>query len=116
MHKNPASRRTEFFLTIADFPFNIVGARAAQVVPHVHFHIIPRVGDDVPEVKARSWTVFGKGQREELDEEDAVVLVGKMRERLRGEVERVRRKEGEGAVRRLFGGADAVGRGRGSKL
>ncbi|KAM0803920.1 HIT-like domain-containing protein [Usnea florida] len=40
------------------------GARAAQVVPHVHFHIIPRVGD-VPSVQARSWTVFGKGQREE---------------------------------------------------
>ncbi len=56
-----------------------IGARAAQVVPHVHFHIIPRVGD-VPEVKARSWTVFGKGQREELDEGDAVVLVRRMRE------------------------------------
>ncbi|CAD6590216.1 MAG: hypothetical protein ASARMPRED_004679 [Alectoria sarmentosa] len=64
------------------------GARAAQVVPHVHFHIIPRV-DDVPEVKARSWTVFGKGQREELDEDDAVVLVKRMRERLRNEVERL---------------------------
>lgn len=99
---------------------HLTGARAAQVVPHVHFHIIPRVGgvDDVPEVKARSWTVFGKGQREELDEEDAVVLVGRMRERLRGEVERVRRREGEGAVRRLFagGGGSGEGTGMGSKL
>lgn len=83
----------------------------------MHFHIIPRVGDDVPEVKARSWTVFGKGQREELDEEDAMVLVGRMRERLRGEVERVRRREGEGAVRRLLEeGAGEDGRGRRSKL
>lgn len=79
-----------------------IGARAAQVVPHVHFHIIPRVGD-VPEVKARSWTVFGKGQREDLDEEDAEVLVKRMRGRLGKEVERVGRIEGEEGVRSLFG-------------
>lgn len=90
------------------------------MVPHVHFHIIPRVGD-VPEVKARSWTVFGKGQREELDEDDAVVLVGRMRKRLKEEVERVRRREGEGAVRRLFGDGGTISgaevrMGRGSKL
>jgi len=77
----------------------IIGAKAAQVVPHVHFHIIPRVGD-VPEVKARSWTVFGKGQREELGEEEAGVLVGRMREALGREVER----EGEEGVRLLLGG------------
>ena len=80
----------------------VVGARAAQVVPHVHFHIIPRVGD-VPEVKARSWTVFGKGQREDLDEEDAVVLVKRMRERLGREVERIRRREGDEGVKALLG-------------
>lgn len=92
------------------------GARAAQVVPHVHFHIIPRVGD-VPEVKARSWTVFGKGQREELDEGDAGVLVGRIKERLRGEGERVRRREGEEGVRRLFFGVGlARGTGGRSKL
>ena len=68
----------------------------------MHFHIIPRVGD-VPEVKARSWTVFGKGQREDLDEEDAVVLVMRMRERLGREVERTRTREGDEAVRALLG-------------
>ncbi|KAL2043597.1 hypothetical protein N7G274_003904 [Stereocaulon virgatum] len=78
------------------------GARAAQVVPHVHFHIIPRVGD-VPEVKARSWTIFGKGQREDLDEQDAEVLVKRMRIRLGEEVEKVRRKEGVEAVKAMFG-------------
>lgn len=85
--------------------WNIVqnnGARAAQVVPHVHFHIIPRVGD-VPEVRARSWTVFGKGQREDLDEEDAVVLVKRMRERLGRELERTKRREGDKGVRALLG-------------
>lgn len=89
---------------------HLAGVRAAQVVPHVHFHIIPRNGD-VPEVKARSWTVFGKGQREDLDDEDAEVLVGRMRKGLEREVERVRGREGEGAVRGLFGG-----KGRGWKL
>ena len=90
------------------------------MVPHVNFKIIPRVGD-VPEVKARSWTVFGKGQREELDEDDAVLLVGRMRKRLKEEVERVRRREGEEAVRRLFGDGGTIGgaerrMGKGSKL
>ncbi|KAI9874874.1 MAG: Histidine triad nucleotide-binding protein 2, mitochondrial [Pleopsidium flavum] len=69
------------------------GAKAAQVVPHVHFHIIPRPGD-VPEIKNRSWTVFGKGQREELDEDDAVMLAAKMREELVEEVRRVKEREG----------------------
>lgn len=72
---------------------NETGARAAQVVPHVHFHIIPRPGD-VPNIEHKSWTVFGKGQREELDEEDAEVLVGRMREELGREVVRVREREG----------------------
>ena len=83
------------------------------MVPHVHFHIIPRVGD-VPEVKARSWTVFGKGQREDLDEGDAVVLVRRMREGIRTEVERVRRREGEQGVRRLLGDGEVVGGADGS--
>lgn len=82
------------------------GARAAQVVPHVHFHIIPRPGD-VPEIKNRSWTVFGKGQREELDDDDAAALIAKMRKELTSQVERVREKEGEEAVKILLGdGAD----------
>lgn len=65
--------------------------------------------------------MFGKGQREELDEDDAVVLVGRMREGLRREVERVRGREGEEGVRRLLGdggegGGEGWERGRGSKL
>ena len=85
----------------------VTGARAAQVVPHVHFHIIPRPRD-VPEIKNRSWTVFGRGQREELDEDDARELIGKMRRELTRQVERVREKEGEEAVKILLGdGADS---------
>lgn len=72
----------------------------------------------MPEVKARSWTVFGKGQREDLDDEDAAVLVGRMRKGLEREVERVRRREGEGVVRALFGerGEEEGGKGGGWKL
>ncbi|MCJ1411195.1 hypothetical protein MMC19_005283 [Ptychographa xylographoides] len=97
--------------------WNIVqnnGARAAQVVPHVHFHIIPRPGD-VPEIKNRSWTVFGKGQREELDEEEAEDLVKGMREQLALEIERVRLKEGEEGLRILMG-EEGGQRGRETKL
>ena len=79
-------------LTVYDGAGNI-GARAAQVVPHVHFHVIPRPGD-VPEIENRSWTVFGKGQREELDEEDAVGLAARMREELAVEIRRVKEREG----------------------
>ncbi|ESZ97014.1 glycerol dehydrogenase Gcy1 [Sclerotinia borealis F-4128] len=64
--------------------WNIVqnnGAAAAQVVPHVHFHIIPRPGL-TPELRNRSFTMFGRGQRSELDEEEAEVLAAQLREEL----------------------------------
>lgn len=73
------------------------GAAAAQVVPHLHFHLIPR-----PEIRAsgrfsESFTMFGRGVREELDEGEAEALAGK----LRGEVKAV--MEEEGAVDDDFG-------------
>jgi diadenosine tetraphosphate (Ap4A) HIT family hydrolase len=77
--------------------YNIVqnnGARAAQVVPHVHFHIIPRP-PSMPEIKNKSWTMFGRGQRDDLDEGEGAGMAREMRRVLRGEVERVQ-KIGEG--------------------
>jgi len=68
------------------------GIRAAQVVPHVHFHIIPRPSH-VPELKARSWTMFGRGQREDLDDEEAASLAESIREALRREVEGLAERE-----------------------
>lgn len=55
------------------------GAAAAQVVDHVHYHLIPR-----PEIRAsgklrESFTMFGRGQREELDDDEAIVLAAKIR-------------------------------------
>ena len=77
----------------------------------MHFHIIPRPGD-VPEIKNRSWTIFGKGQREELDEDDAAELIAKMRKELTSQVERVRQREGEEAVKILLGDGADSGRSR----
>ncbi|KAI8936292.1 hypothetical protein NX059_006712 [Plenodomus lindquistii] len=71
--------------------YNIVqnnGARAAQVVPHVHFHIIPRPAS-MPEIKNKSWTMFGRGQRDDLDDEDGSKMAGEMRRVLREEVEKM---------------------------
>jgi len=79
--------------------WNIVqnnGAAAAQVVPHVHFHIIPRPAL-TPELRNRSFTMFGRGQRTDLDEADAAVLTDRLRRELAAEIERMRlKREDEG--------------------
>jgi diadenosine tetraphosphate (Ap4A) HIT family hydrolase len=69
--------------------YNIVqnnGARAAQVVPHVHFHIIPRPAT-MPEIRNKSWTMFGRGQRDDLDDEEGARMAKEMRKALRDELE-----------------------------
>lgn len=58
------------------------GAAAAQVVPHMHYHIIPR-----PEIRAQGrwsekFTMFGRGQRSDLETEDGEKLAEKMREEI----------------------------------
>lgn len=55
------------------------GAAAAQVVPHMHYHLIPR-----PDIRARgryseSFTMFGRGKREELDDDEAEKLAEEIR-------------------------------------
>ncbi|KAH8697510.1 HIT-like domain-containing protein [Talaromyces proteolyticus] len=79
--------------------WNIVqnnGERAAQVVPHIHFHIIPRppLGSPGAMTKSPSWTMFGRGQREELDDEEGEELARRLREELAREVGRVKQEEG----------------------
>lgn len=72
------------------------GARAAQVVPHVHFHYVPRYKEGRKEVKnkghidlgeLKSWRMFGRGTREDLDDDEAVVLAKRIREGLARELE-----------------------------
>lgn len=102
----------------------IIGPGAAQVIPHVHFHIIPRPPLDYkpPVVASRSksgakdpstnrspyaqsaiptglkasFVQFGRGQRNELDDDDAAVLVKTIRENIKVEWERT------------FGSADKI--------
>jgi hypothetical protein len=40
----------------------------------------------MPELKSKSWTMFGRGQRDELDDDDGASLAAEMREVLREEV------------------------------
>ncbi|KAK8078978.1 hypothetical protein PG994_002785 [Apiospora phragmitis] len=59
------------------------GAAAAQVVNHVHYHLIPR-----PEIRAsgrmrESFTMFGRGVRSELDDDEGAALAVRLRETLR---------------------------------
>jgi diadenosine tetraphosphate (Ap4A) HIT family hydrolase len=69
-----------------------IGAAAAQVVPHVHFHIIPRPAL-TPELRNRSFTMFGRGQRSDLDEDEAAELAENLRAELARELERIASKE-----------------------
>ncbi|KAI1190476.1 HIT domain-containing protein [Nemania serpens] len=68
------------------------GAAAAQVVNHVHYHLIPR-----PEIRARgkfreSFTMFGRGQREDLDDDEGVALAAKLRASIAAVLEEESRK------------------------
>jgi diadenosine tetraphosphate (Ap4A) HIT family hydrolase len=69
------------------FVNNSIGPRAAQVVPHVHFHIIPRK-ESLVKVENRSWTMFGRGGRGDLDDEEGAQIAEKIRAELRSEIER----------------------------
>ena len=87
MYDFGGSRTDRFF-----FVFVSLGAAAAQVVPHVHFHIIPRPGL-TPELRNRSFTMFGRGQRSELDDDEAAELSKNLRAELTREIERIQNRE-----------------------
>ncbi|KAI9932933.1 Histidine triad nucleotide-binding protein 2, mitochondrial [Aspergillus wentii] len=82
----------------ADLHWNVVqnnGVQAAQQVPHVHFHIVPRPPlDATPTGGKMSFVMFGRGQRDELDDEEGEKLAGLMRGELAREVKRVKDVEG----------------------
>ncbi|KAF4506168.1 hypothetical protein G6O67_006279 [Ophiocordyceps sinensis] len=72
------------------------GAAAAQVVPHMHFHLIPR-----PEIRAsgrfrESFTMFGRGKREELDEDEADALTAELRRHIAHVLEEEKQLEHDG--------------------
>jgi hypothetical protein len=84
------------FANESTFLTPLPGPRAAQVVPHIHFHLVPRPGSgpdsysSKPSFAQQSWLSFGRGRRTELDDDDALVLVQQIRKEVRAEVERIR--------------------------
>lgn len=48
----------------------------------------------MPEIKNKSWTMFGRGQRDDLDDEDGARIAGEMRKVLRDEIEEMQSKDG----------------------
>jgi len=60
------------------------GRGAAQVVDHAHFHLIPRSQNEKLEGVvgglAKSFKMFGRGQREEIDEEEGKELAAQLRD------------------------------------
>jgi diadenosine tetraphosphate (Ap4A) HIT family hydrolase len=95
----------------ADADYNIVqnnGPGAAQVVPHVHFHIIPRPPfnyvrsqivpregvakaryppNPLPTSRKTNAIIFGRGTREDLDYDEAEILVDEMRRTIKDDLE-----------------------------
>ena len=78
------------------------GERAAQVVPHIHFHLIPRYQEGREETKRnggagmammKSWKMFGRGSREDLDDEEGAELARLLREAIQSELDKENRGE-----------------------
>lgn len=64
-------------------------------MPHLHFHVIPRPPlDPTPTAAKMSFVMFGRGQRDELEDEEAEALAKALREELAKEVRRVEEREG----------------------
>ncbi|OQU96665.1 HIT domain-containing protein [Cladophialophora immunda] len=115
-----------------DADYNVVqnnGPGAAQVVPHVHFHIVPRPPlnynhpqASTPTSSARKYApnrqpsgrqaaaiLFGRGMREDLDYDDAAVLVEDMRAAIREEWEKsFGREEGRATAETVTGTRSSV--------
>ncbi|KAL4862700.1 HIT-like domain-containing protein [Aspergillus spectabilis] len=85
-------------ITDETWNWNVVqnnGHGAAQVVPHVHFHIVPRPPIGAASTSAKmSFIMFGRGQRDDLDDEEAEELAGVLRREVAKEIVRVREVEG----------------------
>jgi hypothetical protein len=79
-----------------------LGERAAQTIPHVHYHIIPRPPlAPIPTEKQKSWVTFGRGMRGDLDEDETSTLAERLRRAVDVEIERLRQKEGHEGLQLL---------------
>lgn len=78
--------------------FNVIlnnGERAGQTVNHVHWHMIPRPGDG-------RWNMFARGSRtQDLDDEEAAMLVYELKEAIKQGLWRTRVQTGNDKMERL---------------
>ncbi|EEP80528.1 predicted protein [Uncinocarpus reesii 1704] len=70
------------------------GLRAAQTVPHAHFHIIPRPPLEKITPSKMSWVMFGRGQRDELEDDEGQKLATQLRAELAKEVAKIKETDG----------------------
>ena len=68
---------------MADDSGGVAGRYAAQVIPHVHYHIIPRPTDSQ---RAALKDTGIAGGRSELEEEEGKRLAGLLRDEIRKEL------------------------------
>ncbi|CCU79031.1 HIT domain protein [Blumeria hordei DH14] len=89
------SRLSRVLATVTNiWDWNIIqnnGAAAAQVVRHVHFHIIPRP-ELTPESRNKSFTMFGKGYRSDLNHNEAMKLTESLKDELDREMRRLKKQ------------------------
>ena len=69
------------------------GAEAGQTVPHVHFHIIPRLGEvrnpgDITDAERKN-IALGEGPRVKLGDEEGTELSGLIKAELVKEMEKL---------------------------
>jgi len=75
------------------------GSRASQTVKHVHYHIIPRPETYTP---SRSWTMFGKGVRDDMDDDEGSLIAAKIRQEIAWEMERLGQSQDSAVFRTKF--------------
>ncbi|KAE8873919.1 hypothetical protein PTNB73_00551 [Pyrenophora teres f. teres] len=64
-------------------------ARTVAKVTGVTDYNIVQNNETMPEIKNKSWTMFGRGQRDDLDDEEGSKMAGEMRKVLKEEVVRM---------------------------
>lgn len=98
-----------FVLCISCFSkFPPTGIHAAQVVPHVHYHIIPRPSNEERErlthKSGARWLIsrYGDGIRTDLDDEEGAAVAREIRNSVFKELEEMKQNTDGRAERKLL--------------
>lgn len=86
----------------------MLGIHAAQVVPHVHYHIIPRPSNEEREQPIRKegarWLIskYGDGIRTDLDDEEGATVAGEIRDNVFSELQEMNQDSNGRIERKLL--------------